>query len=395
MPRLEWLPVARWELIRMLKRADFLISTLLVPVLAIGGGFVANWAKSRGERERHRVAIVQPAGDSVPPPARVTWVTPPTGADDAALERMVAAREVDAALRVPSGWLEGESLRVLVRRGTPGWVADVKSQFAHHARLRRAAVHGLDSASLASFDRKLAWSDRSVLASRISRSDRLAAFGLLSLMMLSVFTTGMYMAVGISGEKQQRVTEVVVSAIRPQSWMDGKIVAYASVGILQAALWGVSLAIFAGMLGLVLSLRINLPLLGAVLAFAMIGFVQFCALFALVMATVKDLQSTQKLQAYLFFVPMIPFFFAESALRTPDAPWVMALSHFPLFSPMLLPMRMMLGATQAWEAPVALLVLLGTTMLLRRAAGEAFRIGMLMYGKELTLPELWRWAREG
>jgi hypothetical protein len=30
---------------------------------------------------------------------------------------------------------------------------------------------------------------------------------------------------------------------------------------------------------------------------------------------------------------------------------------------------------------------------LRLAAGHAFRIGMLMYGKELSLPELWRWAR--
>jgi ABC-2 type transport system permease protein len=91
---------------------------------------------------------------------------------------------------------------------------------------------------------------------------------------------------------------------------------------------------------------------------------------------------------------MVPFIFAENALRTPDATWVMALSHVPLFSPMLLSMRMMVGATQPWEAPVALLVLFGSTMLLRRAAGEAFRIGMLMYGKELTLPELWRWARE-
>jgi hypothetical protein len=30
---------------------------------------------------------------------------------------------------------------------------------------------------------------------------------------------------------------------------------------------------------------------------------------------------------------------------------------------------------------------------MRRAAGAAFRIGMLMYGKEISLPELWRWAR--
>jgi ABC-2 type transport system permease protein len=209
-----------------------------------------------------------------------------------------------------------------------------------------------------------------------------------------VFVSGIYMAIGISGEKQQRVTEVVVSAIRPQSWIDGKIAAYSLVGMLQAALWGASLGVFAGFLGLAVVPRLNPLLLAGVLAFASLGFVQYCALFALVLATVKDLQSTQKFQAYLFFVPMMPFLFAEGALRTPDATWVMALSHVPLFSPTLLPMRMLVGAVQPWEPPVALLVLLGSTLLLRRAAGEAFRIGMLMYGKELTLPELWRWARE-
>lgn len=394
MRRLEWWPVARWEVLRLLRRADFVISTLLVPVLAFGAGFASNWARARAERERHRVAIVQPAGDPVPAPARITWVIPPPGTDEAGLERMVAAREVDAAVRVPAGWLEGESLRVIVRRGTPGWLADVRDGFTRQARLRRAATHGLDSATLASFDRSPAWSQRSLLAARVSRGDRLAAFGVLLLLVLSVFVTGIYMAIGISGEKQQRVTEVVVSAIRPQSWIDGKIAGYSAIGILQAFLWGASLLAFAGYMGLALMPRLNLALLAVVLAFATIGFVQFCSLFALVLATVKDLQSTQKLQAYLFFLPMVPFMFAESALRTPDAPWVVALSHFPLFSPMLLSMRMMVGATQPWEAPVALLVLLGSTLLLRRAAGEAFRIGMLMYGKELTLPELWRWARE-
>lgn len=204
----------------------------------------------------------------------------------------------------------------------------------------------------------------------------------------------MYMAIGISGEKQQRVTEVVVSGVRPESWVDGKIAAYALIGLLQAALWGIALVLFAGMLGMTLVLQLNAALLGVVVAFAGIGFVQFCALFALVMATVKDLQSTQKIQAYLFFVPVVPFLFAEGVLRTPDATWVVAMSQFPLFSPTLMPMRMMLGATHPWEAPVALLLLVASTMLLRRAAGAAFRIGMLMYGKELTLPERWRWARQ-
>lgn len=70
------------------------------------------------------------------------------------------------------------------------------------------------------------------------------------------------------------------------------------------------------------------------------------------------------------------------------------MSQVPLFSPMLMPMRMMVGAAQPWELALGLVLLTGSALLFRRAAGAAFRIGMLMYGKELTLPELWRWSRE-
>jgi ABC-2 type transport system permease protein len=391
----EWIPVARWELTRMLTRADFLISTLTVPALALGAGFVGDWINRRGDAERHRVAIVQPAGAPIPPLARIEWVLAPAAATPESLRQMVEDRTVDAAVVVPDGWLAGDSVRAFVRRGTPGWIGDVRTHLSREARLRRAAAHGLDSTTLASFDDPVTWSERSAVPARTSRGDRVLALGVLALTIMSIFVTGMYMAIGIAGEKQQRVTEVVVSAIRPQAWMDGKIVAYATIGLLQTALWGVSMGAIAGMMGAAMGWTFDPWLSARVLAFAALGFVLYCALFALVMATVKDLQSTQKFQAYLIFLPAIPFVFAEASIRTPDAPWVVALSHVPFFSPMLMPLRMLLGATHAWEAPVGIAVLIVTTLLVRRAAGEAFRIGMLMYGKELTLPELWRWAREG
>ena len=46
-----------------------------------------------------------------------------------------------------------------------------------------------------------------------------------------------------------------------------------------------------------------------------------------------------------------------------------------------------------WELPVALLLLAAGTLLLRRAAGKIFAVGMLMYGKEARWSEIWRWVR--
>ena len=53
--------------------------------------------------------------------------------------------------------------------------------------------------------------------------EKVAAGLLVGLMMLGVFTGIAYQFVVITGEKQLRVTEQVVSAITPQMWIDGKI----------------------------------------------------------------------------------------------------------------------------------------------------------------------------
>ena len=44
---------------------------------------------------------------------------------------------------------------------------------------------------------------------------------------------------------------------------------------------------------------------------------------------------------------------------------------------------------------VALLALLATVWLFRRLAGKIFSAGVMMYGKEPGLKEMWRWFRQG
>ena len=59
-----------------------------------------------------------------------------------------------------------------------------------------------------------------------------------------------------------------------------------------------------------------------------------------------------------------------------------------------LPLRLLLAEVAVWEVPVALVLLVATIWLCRRAAGKIFAVGMLMYGKEPSIREMWRWARE-
>jgi ABC-2 type transport system permease protein len=202
------------------------------------------------------------------------------------------------------------------------------------------------------------------------------------------------MAIGITGEKQARVTEVIVSAIPAQAWIDGKIVAFTIIGVAQAVLWVGTSALMPLFFPIPPPSGVNLAMLGVAAIMFLLGMVLYVGLFALILSTIKDLQSTSKIQAYLYFLPVLPFWFLEPAIENPDALWVVILSQIPFFSPFLIPGRMTVGGVAAWEIGLAIVLLVIGAWLLRRAAGIAFRVAMLMYGKELSLPELVRWARQ-
>jgi ABC-2 type transport system permease protein len=394
----EWWPVARWEFLRVVKRGDFLVSLVVAPLLvagiSVGSALLAKRASQGGVKlalvsEAPRVTTATAPFDSID---GVTWVTPPAGVE--AMERAIRAKELDGAIVVPREFARGDSVRVLTRRSDPGWIGRVRGPLVEAARVERALAAGASVDALGDLEAPVELAQRAVQpAAGSERANRLAGFLLVALLIASIYATAAYLGVSISGEKNARVTEVIVSAIRPQSWMDGKIVAFTAIGLLMAATWGGSLVALALGFSWRLPEGLNAVAILLDLVYLTLGFAFFISLFAAILASVKDIQSTSKFQAYLYFLPVIPFMFLEPIIENAESTWSMVFSWVPLFSPTLMPARIALGAVAPWEHVLALALLAGATWLMRTAAGHALRIGMLMYGKELNLPELVRWAR--
>jgi len=392
---MEWWPVTVWELRRMIQRVDFVVSVLLVPLLAVGTGLLMGWLANRSQREIVSVAVVRPDGASLPELERFRFVVPPPDTRNAeALTAAVRAKTWDGALILPADWLSGGEAQLILRASTPGW----KSRLADHlrgiARRERAAAEGVTAARLEHYDAPVAMGERIANPERRgTRGDRVVGMMLLLLLTVSLFTSVSYMIVGISAEKAARVTEVVVSAIRPQSWMDGKIVAYTIIALLLFALWGASAVVAAMAFHLPLPTSVNPATVIVGLVFAVLGAAFWAAGFAALMATLKDFQSASKLQGNFFMLPFLPLALVGPLIDNPEAGWVIATAMIPLFSPSMFPMLVSLGAVNAWQIGLAILLLIAATWVMRRFAGYAFRVGMLMYGKDVTLPELIRWSK--
>lgn len=221
---------------------------------------------------------------------------------------------------------------------------------------------------------------------------------LVGLMLYAVFVSLSFFFVGVTGEKRDRVTEQVVAAVSPQTWIDGKL-----LGITMAAVG--STAVFAlGMLTVYLGFKafkgeLALPQLGLgpvevalFLTSCMLGLAMWNCFFAATAATINDPNTSAR--SGLLFLALIPVFMVWMVTDRPDGLAMRVMMLVPLTAPAAIPARYMVGSPAAWEIALALVLLVATIWLFRRLAGKIFALGILMHGKEPSLREMWRWLRE-
>jgi ABC-2 type transport system permease protein len=400
--RPDWLPVARWELYRILRRKDFVISILATPLLMFLVSFLMVAFVPKGPR---KVAVARvEAGDTVifrgnaalPAAVGYQWLDPGTaGADTAALAAAVRAGAFDAALVIHSETDGRWILDLVTRREPPRWTRELREHVQAEARNQRALHLGLTPAQIRSLDDSVTVRSHTASGRRSGswRGDFLVTFAILILMLMVLMTGMSYLMVGISGEKQARVTEVIVSAVPAQAWMDGKLVAFTLVSLLGGVVWALSLVVLAIPFAFQIPGSVNLLTMTLTVVFAVLGIYLYNAMMAALMASAQSMQSAAKWQSNFFTLPFIPFFFLGPLMDNPDSTAMVLLSLIPFFAPVMIPVRLVQGAVQWWEPIAAAVLLVVSCWAMRRAAGRVFRLGMLMYGKDMTLPELLRWAR--
>ncbi|TVP74515.1 MAG: ABC transporter permease [Gemmatimonadales bacterium] len=209
-------------------------------------------------------------------------------------------------------------------------------------------------------------------------------------------------------EKSGRIAEVILSAVRPWQLMLAKIVGVGAVGLTQLVVW-----VGSGALLLALGVPAMLPFMGDadlsglaeflpsawVVAYFflsfLLGYFIFSSLYAAVGAMCSTEEEAQQLQFPVLMLVIVPVVFLFPILESPDATWARGLSLFPFFSPILMFGRVALGGVPLWESVGALVLMALTVGATAWVAGRIYRTGILMQGKRPTVPEIWRWVREG
>ena len=214
------------------------------------------------------------------------------------------------------------------------------------------------------------------------------------LLFMSLAFYGQWVISGVVEEKNNRVVEVILSAVRPRDLLAGKVIGIGSLGLAQLVL----VVGFAA--GLLVGGVFDAPAsLGADVALVVPWFVLGFALYAVAYAVAGALASNQQnaeTAAQPVTYALLTVYFASYIVMAadPEGPLASLLTVFPLTAPLVLPARSALVGVPLWQHGLAILLVVAAIVALVRFAGRVYALGLLHGGSGLGFRAAWRIARE-
>lgn len=212
------------------------------------------------------------------------------------------------------------------------------------------------------------------------------------LFIMAVNISAGYLLQSVVEEKENRTMEIMVTSISPTQLMTAKVIGNLSVGLTQLVVW-----IIFGIIGIsalfrlfpdIQSTKIDFSFLLLTILVFIPAFVMVAAMMAALGATTTETREAQQI-AGIFTLPMVlPYWFMSVLIEKPNSPLSIFFSLFPFTAPISLPMRAALSSVPVWQIVFTIGLLFLFAIIALWIAGRAFRLGMLRYGKKLSLKEI-------
>jgi ABC-2 type transport system permease protein len=313
----------------------------------------------------------------------------------------VARDEIDAWMILPADVLQAEKLSYFAKN-----VGDFEGRRQIGDALNRALIErrvnlaGLRTEDVRNLTREITLDIRNQRGEEERGQTFMLAFALLMIIYVTILVYGVMVMRGVIEEKQSRIVEVLLSSVRPFELMLGKLIGIGLVGLTQYLAWvlfGLIISILTAfpmlLAGASLLPRIDPMLLLFFLIFYVLGYFLYATLYAMVGALVSSEEDGQQMQLPVTMTIVIPILVSSLVLRDPDSTISTVLSLIPFFAPMLMFLRIGLQSPPWWQITLSIVLLLATIVGTVWAAARVYRVGILMYGKRPTIPEILRWLR--
>jgi ABC-2 type transport system permease protein len=250
-------------------------------------------------------------------------------------------------------------------------------------------------------------------------------FFLAFVLYMSIMLHGQNVMRGVLEEKMTRVAEVVISSVKPDVLLAGKVLGVGAVGLVQQIAWFAlsAAAVYfflpfithgmaspavnatkvladtakvaaAGAPPTMAALGLfTLPLALTVLGFFLTGFIFYASLYAAAGSMVNSEQEAQQAAMPVIMLLVVTIIFLNPIMVNSTGTLAVTLSWLPFSSPIVMPTRMALGSVPLSHVVGSWIVSAVACIGAVWVAARIYRVGMLMYGKKPSFPELLKWIR--
>ncbi|HEV2738298.1 MAG TPA: ABC transporter permease [Candidatus Elarobacter sp.] len=228
------------------------------------------------------------------------------------------------------------------------------------------------------------------------------AYLFIMMLYLSILLNAQSIMTSVAEEKTSRIAELLVSTLDPARLLAAKILAAASTGFIQLAVWVVAGAVSGRIAAAMFPQRdgatSSTTMLGAFdvstgeilafIAFFIVGFAQYGVLYAAAASLINRTEDLGSVAGPLVVPVVLGIILAQVALQFPNSPNMVICSLIPLISPFVMFTRVAVSDVPAWQLALSLAINVGSAVLLAWLSGKIYRVGMLLYGRAPSLKQV-------
>jgi len=233
-----------------------------------------------------------------------------------------------------------------------------------------------------------------------SQNNYYVVYALIIVLFMIVMFYGNNVATLVAREKSDRTMEILVTSTHPNSLIIGKVLASGLAGILQAGL--IALSLFGGYLlnrgnyspeiQEFLKLSIDPKLLLVFLFFGTTGYFLLLFLYASIGALVSKVEDVPSATTLVTMFSMAAYFISLFTLNFPESLVLKVASYVPFTSFMAMFVRYAINSISFLELALSYGILLATTAAIALLSVKIYRYGTLNYGNSGNTIKLIRTA---
>jgi ABC-2 type transport system permease protein len=323
------------------------------------------------------------------------------------LIRRISEKNLDAYLLVPADYNAKDARFEYFARNASDFISKTVLEEALNdaLRLERLAQVNITEEKLREINRKAEFSVKSIdKTGSVKEGNNLGfpiAFGLAFMLYITITIYGSAVMGAVVEEKETKIAEILFSSARPFALMMGKLVGVCLAGLTQVGIWIFSaLAILTYLLvmleagGAPLELpNITPAFIVYFFLFFLVGFFLYSTIYALIGSMVTTTQEGGQFVIITVMILMVGLYSVFPIVRDPNSTFSTVISLIPFVSPISMPVRIFIEPPPFWQILLSLVLNILAICGLIWITAKVYRVGMLMYGKRATIPEVWRWIR--